>query len=199
MTVSAMRPEPAPHAARARMERLTRRFALSREVPGRFFAANAAQIAETCLAMARRFEQGGRLFVFGEGAQASDAAHVAVEFVHPVLVGKRALPAIALPGEAVLLLPRLQQMAAPPDIAMAITVDGESGGALAGLAHARATGLLTIGLAGGTGGTMRGDGLADWIFVVEAQDPLVIQETHETLYHVLWELVHLFFDQRVAR
>ena len=69
---------------------LARRFALSVDVPHRFFHANAEPISQACLAMARRFERGGRLLVFGEGAQASDAEHVAVEFVHPVLVGKRA-------------------------------------------------------------------------------------------------------------
>ena len=197
MTAAAMRSRPATSARRAHL--LAKRFALSSDVPRRFFDANAAAIATACLAMAGRFERGGRLLVFGEGAQASDAAHVAVEFVHPVLVGKRALPAIALPGDASAVVARLRAMAAPHDIAMAIDVDGESRGALAGLAHARAGGLLTLGLVGRTGGTLRRERVADHLFVVEAADPLVIQETHETLYHVLWELVHLFFDQRSAR
>ena len=63
----------------------------------RFFEAHADAIAHTCQAMAERFQHGGRLLVFGEGATRSDVAHVVVEFVHPVIVGKRALPAIALP------------------------------------------------------------------------------------------------------
>src|SRR5215212_3982613 len=68
-------------------------------VPEAFFQDQAGQIAQACLAMARRFQQGGRLLSFADGPSASDAQHIAVEFVHPVLMGKRALPAMALSGE----------------------------------------------------------------------------------------------------
>src|SRR3954451_9013379 len=73
-----------------------KRFEQSMNVPEAFFAAESEKIAEACWAMARRFHQGGRLLAFGNGACATDAQHVAVEFVHPVIVGKRALPALAL-------------------------------------------------------------------------------------------------------
>ena len=59
-----------------------------------FFAAESARLAALCDEMAQRFLRGGRLLAVGEE---SDARHVAVEFVHPVIVGKRALPALALP------------------------------------------------------------------------------------------------------
>ena len=63
----------------------------------RFFAAEATRIAELSLRLAERFVQGGRLLAVGASPQdRSDAHHVAVEFVHPVIVGKRALPALAL-------------------------------------------------------------------------------------------------------
>jgi len=64
-------------------------------VPEAFFAQEVGQIAEACWAMARRFHQGGRLLAFGNGAGATDAQHVSVEYVHPVIVGKRALPVLA--------------------------------------------------------------------------------------------------------
>ena len=54
-------------------------------------------------------------------------------------------------------------------------------------------GLLTLGLAGGDGGVLK-QSEVDFCFVIPATDPLVIQETHETLYHVLWELVHIYFE-----
>src|SRR5207248_2534268 len=87
-------------AARGRVidELLARRTAANE----RFFAAEAERIALLCRSLAERFERGGRLLACGGSAQAwSDARHVAVEFVHPVIVGKRALPALALaPDEA---------------------------------------------------------------------------------------------------
>jgi D-sedoheptulose 7-phosphate isomerase len=140
----------------------------------RFFTAAAARIAELCRLLAARFLAGGRLLACG-GASAqdrSDARHVAVEFVHPVIVGKRALPALSLaPGE-------LERLAEPGD---AVIVFGDE----AGTAAARSRGCLTIGFQ---------PGAAEWIFEPASGDPFVDQELTESLYHVLWELVHVFFE-----
>ena len=66
----------------------------------RFFEAESERLARLCHLMAERFARGGRLVAFGQTPSArSDARHVAVEFVHPVIVGKRALPAIGLAAE----------------------------------------------------------------------------------------------------
>jgi D-sedoheptulose 7-phosphate isomerase len=180
------------------------RFAQSINVPEAFFTAEAGRLAEACWAMARRFHQGGRLLAFGNGASATDAQHVAVEFVHPVIVGKRALPALALINDAATFsglgaaggrafARQLAVLARPNDIAMGFSPDGRCGDVLEALGEARRRGLLTFGLAGGDGGPLREAGL-DFCFVVPSADPLVVQETHETLYHVLWELVHVFFE-----
>src|SRR5579864_3877038 len=79
---------------------VTARFEQSMTIPQAFFATESERIAEACWAMARRFHQGGRLLAFGNGAWATDAQHVSVEFVHPVIVGKRALPALALTNDS---------------------------------------------------------------------------------------------------
>src|SRR5579863_2924398 len=76
------------------------RFEQSMTIPETFFAAEAERIAQACWEMARRFHQGGRLLAFGNGPSATDAQHVSVEFVHPVIVGKRALPALALTNDS---------------------------------------------------------------------------------------------------
>ena len=74
--------------------------------------------------MAERFARGGRLIAFGRSPAArSDARHVAVEFVHPVIVGKRALPAIGLAGEGGDLAAQVALLAAPDDIAIAFGAD----------------------------------------------------------------------------
>ncbi|MCP9486476.1 MAG: SIS domain-containing protein [Gaiellaceae bacterium MAG52_C11] len=81
------------------------------EASERYFAAEAGRLAELCRIMAERFECGGRLLAVGGSPQAwSDAHHVAVEFVHPVIVGKRALPALAVAPGAVELLRRDDDM-----------------------------------------------------------------------------------------
>jgi D-sedoheptulose 7-phosphate isomerase len=135
----------------------------------RFFAAEAERIAELSLRLAERFLGGGRLLAVAASPQdRSDAHHVAVEFVHPVIVGKRALPALALRPDQLPLLAR------PGDVAIAF-----------GMEPAVPAGCLTIGF---------GSALADWTFDPPTADPFIRQELIETLYHVLWETVHVFLE-----
>src|SRR6266849_6730829 len=124
------------------------RFEQSMSVPEAFFASEAGRIAEVCWAMARRFHQGGRLLAFGNGAWATDAQHVSVEFVHPVIVGKRALPALALTNDSAMLSSRnagdadllfarqIQVLGRPQDIAMGF-LDGHSVNVAAALRAAK--------------------------------------------------------------
>ncbi len=180
-------------------------FASSIVTAGRFLDPNAAAIAGACRLMADRFARGGSLLVFGVGPQASDAAHVAVEFVHPILVGKRALPAIALTSDAAVLtavggdapdgtfVGPLAALGAESDIALAICAGEASSAVRAALDAAKRRGMLTLLL---TGGPAPDTTLADVIFCVPEGDLLIVQEVHETLYHVLWELVHVFLDDR---
>ena len=126
------------------------------EAARRFFEAEAERIARLCHAMAERFAAGGRLIAAGASpAGRSDARHVAVEFVHPVIVGKRALPALAVEPEKVALY------AEPDDIVIAFAAVG-----------------------------------AEHELHVPTEDPFIAQEQIETAYHVLWELVHVFFEHR---
>ncbi|MBF6611688.1 MAG: SIS domain-containing protein [Chloroflexi bacterium] len=182
------------------------RFQQSILVPEAFFTAQSHLIAEACWAMAKRFHQGGRLLAFGNGSAATDAQHVSVEFVHPVIVGKRALPALALTNDSATMsglargnidgVPfgcQLAILSRPQDIAMGISPNGRDTNVVDALIEAKRLGLLTLGLAGGDGGFFSSAGL-DFCFVVPSNDAMAVQETHETLYHVLWELVHIFFE-----
>jgi D-sedoheptulose 7-phosphate isomerase len=170
--------------------------AATNAVVSEFFRENADAVSRICHAMAERFQRGGRLFVSGDSAQRSDVAHVVVEFTHPVVVGKRALAAIGLPDIASgAASAALDTMARDDDMLMTICASAPDDAARALLGSARATGLLTIALAGGE--TVSA-GLADHTFAVPSDDPRIVQETHEMLYHVLWELVHVFFEHRAV-
>jgi D-sedoheptulose 7-phosphate isomerase len=157
------------------------------EANGAFFAAEADRLARLCHKMAERFAREGRLVAFGASpADRSDARHVAVEFVHPVIVGKRALPALGLAGEGGAIAPQVALEAEAEDIAMAF---GGEPDILAALAAARERGCLTIAFTRDSG--------AEWEFDLGTiADPLVRQELAETLYHTLWEHVHIFLDNR---
>ena len=201
------RPGPAPPGEAAGLDEAGRLFEL-RSAPVRDFAAQAEAVAGACHAMAVRFHQGGKLVVFGLGGPSTDAQHVAVEFVHPVIVGKRALPAISLTtdvatvtgvaareGLAGVFAHQIRYLAEPADIALGISADGNCPSVLAGLQSARLLGMLTIALAGGDGGAIASTPAVDHLLLARSDDPLIVKEMHVTTYHVLWELVHVFFEQ----
>ena len=188
----------------ARVEELFAR----RAAPLADLAEHAEDVARTCHAMAQRFHRGGKLVVFGNGGPSTDAQHVAVEFVHPVIVGKRALPAVSLTadiatvtgianrvGIAEVFAHQIRLLAEPADIALGLSTDGDCVNVLRGLAQAHDLGMLTVALLGGDGGAVAASGLADHVLVAEVTDPRVIKEVHVTMYHILWELVHVFFEQ----
>jgi D-sedoheptulose 7-phosphate isomerase len=179
-----------------------------RNGPTQDLALRAGTVAAACHAMALRFHRGGKLVVFGVGGPSTDAQHVAVEFVHPVIVGKRALPAISLTtdvatvtgiaeqkGVAAIFEHQIRCVADPADIAMGISVDGNSACVLAGLEAAAELDLLTVALVGGDGGRIAESAVVDHLLVAASSDPRVVKELHVTTYHVLWELVHVFFEQ----
>ncbi|HEY3763855.1 MAG TPA: hypothetical protein VGL44_01745, partial [Gaiellales bacterium] len=172
-------------AADAVQRRLDELIALRAGVDVAFFAEQAPRIARLCHAMAERFARGGRLIAVGSSAQdQTDVRHVAVEFVHPVIVGKRALPAIGLVPAAGAVAEQVGLLAEPDDIVIAF---GGDAGLAAAVGAARGRGCLTVAFAP-IG--------AEWEGLPPGHDAFVDQELTETLYHLLWELVHVFFEHR---
>ena len=161
-----------------------------------FFARESERLARCCHRMAERFARGGRLIALGASPTArSDARHVSVEFVHPVIVGKRALPALAVTAEGGPVAARAAELIEPEDIVIGFG-EGEEGGeeVTGALRRARDGGALTLGFPAPAAAE---SGLAaEWSFAAPGEDAFVRQEVVETAYHVLWELVHVFFDHR---
>ncbi|MEP7344115.1 MAG: phosphoheptose isomerase [Gemmatimonadaceae bacterium] len=176
------------------------RFAATNEASQAFFSAHCESVSGACRAMAGRFQAGGRLLVYGDGASRSDVAHVVVEFMHPVVIGKRALPALALDSvttgmartDPVRLLDTLGRST---DIFMLLADHACSDDEKRLLEYAGSMGMLTLELSGGSGDVSH-QSSPSFVFAVPSEDSCVVQETHEILYHVLWELVHVFLDHR---
>ncbi len=166
-------------AARSR-EKILRR----NEVFEAFFQREVPRLAQACHEMSRRFLAGGRLLAFGNGSAASDAEHVSVEFVHPVIVGKRALPALDVGPDFEVRLPVLLR---PEDMVMGFSFPAEDEAVERALELARERGALTFALTGEVG---------DYPFDLPDEDPFVCQEVFEVLYHMLWETVHVYFEHR---
>jgi D-sedoheptulose 7-phosphate isomerase len=148
----------------------------------KFFAQEAHRLAEACREMSERFLRGGRLLAFGRGPYATDAQHVSVEFVHPVIVGKRALPALDL---SLLFGPWLEVLLQPDDIVMGFGPPEGDPEVWAALDSAEKRRAMTFALPGPRGSYAVAPG---------KQDPFIHQEMIEILYHTLWESVHVFFE-----
>jgi len=167
-----------------------------------FVEQQADKIAACVRALAERFAAGGRLLVMGNGGSACDAQHVAVEFQHPIVEKRRALPAVALAADTALLTAvgndadfsqvfarQIDLLARPEDAALGISTSGASANVNRALRRAREKGLLTIGFAGRDGGAMLY--LCQFCFVVPTWSIHRIQETHTLLLHLLWDEVHV--------
>lgn len=175
-------------------------------------AAEAAAVRAACLRaegerlgaaasrLAGAFAAGGRLFAFGNGGSATDAASLVAAFLAPP-AGQRALPAVNLAADVAVLTALAndvsievvfaRQIAAfgqPGDIAVGLSTSGNSTNVIAGLLEAQRRGLCTVGFAGGDGGQLAAMPGLDFCFVVPSASVHRIQEAQTTLYHTLWQL-----------
>jgi D-sedoheptulose 7-phosphate isomerase len=149
-----------------------------------FFAQEAHRLAEACREMSERFLRGGRLLAFGRGPYATDAQHVSVEFVHPVIVGKRALPALDL---SMAFEPWLKTLVQADDMVMGFGPPEGDPEVWDALDVARQRRAMTFALPGAHG---------SYFTTAATYDPFIHQELIEILYHTLWETVHVFFEHR---
>ena len=165
-------------------EQIEERLLLRNQVFEQYFSAEARRLAEACREMSERFLRGGRLLAFGRGPYATDAQHVSVEFVHPVIVGKRALPALDL---SLLMQPWLDAIVRADDIVMGFGPPEGDSEVWSALQSAQKHGAMTLALPG-TSGT--------YALKAATPDPFIHQEMVEILCHTLWETVHVFFEHR---
>lgn len=184
----------------------------SAEVKQRFFEENQETILSASRALARTFHRGRKLLVCGNGGSATDAQHIAVEFMHPITVGRKALPAICLNNDMAMITAvandvgfndvfsrQIIALGNEGDVLLAISTSGNSENLQHAFQTARRLKLLTIGFAGNDGGRMaemRANGLLDFCLTVSASSIHRIQETHVTLYHIVWDLVHSFLQNK---
>lgn len=163
-------------------------------------ASHADALVACATAMAGAFAAGGRLFTFGNGGSSTDAQGVAAMFTAPE-AGGPGLPAIALTADVAVLTALSNDVSfdvvfarpiaaagRPGDIALGLSTSGNSANVLRGLAEARRTGMVTVGLAGYAGGAMAEADTIEHLFVVPSSSVHRIQEAQTTVYQVLGEL-----------
>ena len=180
------------------------------DVKSKFFEENKDTILAASLALARAYHNRKKMLVCGNGGSATDAQHVAVEFMHPITVGRKALPAICLNNDMAMVtavandvsfddvfVRQIIALGQEGDVLLGISTSGNSENLLHAFATAQRMGLVTIGFAGDDGGKMqqmKADGLLDHCLTVPTSSIHRIQETHVTLYHIMWDMAHEFLQ-----
>ncbi|BBZ44992.1 HypC/HybG/HupF family hydrogenase formation chaperone [Mycobacterium parmense] len=148
----------------------------------------AEDLAATALTLARRFAAGATMWSIAPEWE-PHAQHIAVEFVHPVIVGKRALPAVALTGPDVVDLARVSVR--PGDIVIAVS-GAHDAGVRSVMRRGPAWGATTIWIGSGERPPA---GAADHVLWLDDPDPRVPATGGFVLfYHLLWELTHVCFE-----
>lgn len=176
------------------------------DVKQKFLDTYAELIGDLAQKMAARFEEGHQLWVMGNGGSACDAQHIAVEFIHPIIEKRRALPALDLVSQMAVLtaiandkdyartfVDQIELHGKTGDMALAISTSGNSPNLIYALEAAKTKGLLTIGFSGKDGGRLAG--VAEYCFTVPTFSIHRIQESHVTLLHILWDLIHVAMGQ----
>lgn len=168
-----------------------------------FFDAHAGQVVAAAKAIADVYRRNGRLFAMGNGGSSCDAAHIAVEFLHPITTGRPALPAVNLAEDVAMLTavgndvgfdhifvrPLIAQARAGDGL-IGVTTSGNSANLIRAFEKAKEIGIITIALSGGNGGIVARSPAVDHCLVVETDSIHRIQECHVAIYHILWDLVH---------
>lgn len=183
-------------------ERVMHKCRESVEVKQKFFEHYADDIAVLSQKLAERFRDGHKLWVMGNGGSACDAQHIAVEFIHPIIEKRRALPAYDLVSQipvltaisndkdyARIFVDQLELWGQPGDMVIAISTSGNSPNLIYALEAAQTKDMLTIAFSGKDGGRLAD--AAEYCFTVPSYSIHRIQESHVALLHILWDLTHV--------
>lgn len=175
-------------------------FEESLEVKERFVKENIETITEVSKVIAKAFNEGKKLLLFGNGGSATDASHIAAEFVNRFKKDRPGLPAIALNTDIAVITSiandydytevfsrQLKSLAQEGDIVIAISTSGNSSNVIKAMDVAKEKRLRTIAFTGAKG--ERFASKADYAFIVPSENTPRIQETHITLGHVLCQIV----------
>jgi D-sedoheptulose 7-phosphate isomerase len=175
-------------------------FEESARIQVKFAKDNAEKILEVVQLIAQAFREGKKVLLFGNGGSATDASHIAAEFVNRFLMERPPLPAIALNTDVAVLTSigndydysqvfskQLAALGNEGDVVIGLSTSGNSANVVKAIGVAKKNGMRTIVLTGGTGGKLAN--VADHTFIVQSKVTARIQETHITLGHAICQMV----------
>jgi D-sedoheptulose 7-phosphate isomerase len=161
---------------------------------------NHLQIYELGIELSKRFRDGHKLLIFGNGGSAADSQHIATEFVSKFRKDRKALPALALNTNTSSLTAisndydfgrvferQVEAFASNGDVVIGISTSGNSENIVRGLKKAREMGCLAVGFTGKGGGRVKD--AADITINVDSTETSLIQEVHIAIGHIISKIV----------
>ena len=184
-------------------EAIVKAFDESVRVKQAFLRDNLETLMQAIDAIVAAFKNGNKLLLFGNGGSAADAQHIAAEFTNRFLIERPPLPALALTTDSSALTAigndydysqifakQIKALGKAGDIALAISTSGNSANVLEAIETCRQLKILTVGLTGGNGGKLVGQGKVDYLLrASEGKNSPRIQETHILVGHVICDMV----------
>jgi D-sedoheptulose 7-phosphate isomerase len=174
--------------------------------------SDSAFIAHFSAAVAhvvKSYQDGGRVYIAGNGGSAADAQHLAAEFVSKLARDRNPLPSEALTVDSSILTAigndygfehvfsrQLIAKLRSCDVFLAITTSGKSPNIIKALEVCRQMGVKSIVFAGRDGGDVKA--LADYVLIVPGMRTSTIQELHIVLAHSLCESVENMICKEVV-
>ncbi len=197
----------------ALLESVRQKSLLGASVAQAFFEKSTRAVVEAARAIASVYRANGKMLAMGNGGSSCDAAHFAVEFLHPITTGRPSLPALNLVMDAAMMSAvgndvgiqhvfrrQVEAHGRAGDGLIGFSTSGNSVNLLAAFRKAKEMGIVTVGLCGGDGGEMKKGGLLDHFLVVETESVNRVQDVLVIVYHLLWDLTHtLLADDRGGR
>jgi D-sedoheptulose 7-phosphate isomerase len=175
------------------------RLSAGSELFSRFSEQSAQALVQAAKEVARVLKAGNKLLLFGNGGSASQAQHIAAEFVNKLVRKRPALAAIALNTDTSIITSvgndegfdqvfarQVQALGQPGDLAWAFSTSGNSANVIRALKAAKEKGLFRLGLAGRPGSLMEKQ--TDLCLFVESRDTPRIQEVHLAAGHIICEI-----------
>src|ERR1700738_458998 len=156
---------------------------ITAKLGGSFVDADlSADLAAAALDLARRFHDVATLWVMSPQGE-PHAHHIAVEFLHPVIMGKRALPSVALVEPDPVAQARVASQPGDRRIAVA---SADEPAVVDAMRRAQAWGVLTLWIGSGPKPPA---GAANHILWIDSDDPMLpATGTFGLMYHLLWGL-----------
>ena len=159
----------------------------------------SAEIEEASNLIINSLKNNKKMIIAGNGGSASQASHIAAEFVGRYKIERKGLPAISLTTDLAAItaigndygfdevfVRQLEALANPCDVFIALSTSGNSKNIIKAVEAAKKLNVYVIGLLGKNGGKMKNTSKVE--IIVPSDNPPRIQEAHLMILHIICEL-----------